>query len=186
MKVSLQRLSHSLRPSLCHNGQVTYFAVCSFHFFHCQRLPRLSFPSPPPFSPFALLSLLRPSSPFVSSLHHVLSFAIQMYALSLFFVERVTLAPSLSVTFHKGREILVVVSLFPSLLLAYRHLPFCRPVAVEPGVRRRSKIPRETVGIEATGLANGFITLGKVTREGRVVWNVVGVSIVTVLNERSR
>ena len=53
-------------------------------------------------------------------------------------------------------------------------------------MRRRSKISRETVGIEATGLANGFITLGKVTREGRVVWNVVGVGIVTVLNERSR
>ena len=39
-------LSQSLRPSLCHNGQVTYFAVCSLHFFHCQRLPRLSFPTP--------------------------------------------------------------------------------------------------------------------------------------------
>lgn len=44
----------------------------------------------------------------------------------------------------------------------------------------------ETVGIQATGLGTGSITLGKVTREGRLVRDVVGVSIVTVLNERSR
>lgn len=69
----------------------------------------------------------------------------------------------------------------PSLIVTSRFLARGSDESEKERERRGEK-----VGRDATGLADDSITLRKGTREGMVVGDVVGASIVTVLNERPR
>lgn len=93
-----------------------------------------------PFSPlpFALLSFLlsssTPSSPFASSLHHVLAFTIQMYALS--FSSTPNVSHWLLPCPRCSREAETTIRCILLLILAYRHLPFYNPSQSSRGEKK--------------------------------------------------